>query len=74
VGRTMALGSTQPLTAFMCRLSRYLGASTSWNPRGLSRPVMGLRYSPVIRRSYQVTSPFQSNTPPSYGTYSFVQT
>jgi hypothetical protein len=28
----------------MCRLSRNLGASTSWNPVGLSRPVMGLLY------------------------------
>jgi hypothetical protein len=66
VGRTMALGSTQPLTemstrniswgvrvagaygwqptTFMCCLSRNLGASTSWNPLGLSRPVMGLLY------------------------------
>ena len=65
-GRTMALGSTQPLTemstrivswghrrpvrradnltTFMCRLSWNLGASTSWNPQGLSRPVMGLLY------------------------------
>jgi len=28
----------------MCRLSWNLGASTSWNPQGLSRPVMGLPY------------------------------
>jgi len=28
----------------MCRLSWNLGASTSWNPHGLSRPVMGLLY------------------------------
>jgi hypothetical protein len=28
----------------MCRLSRSLGASTSWNPKGLSRPIMGLLY------------------------------
>jgi hypothetical protein len=28
----------------MCRLSRNLGASTSWIPKGLSRPVMGLLY------------------------------
>ena len=28
----------------MCRLSWNLGPSTSWNPQGLSRPVMGLRY------------------------------
>jgi hypothetical protein len=32
------------LTTFMCRLSRNLAASTSWNPKGLSRPVMGLLY------------------------------
>jgi len=65
--RTMALGSTQPitemstrkiswgggsppvrradnLTTFMCRMSWNLRASTSWNPQGLSRPVMGLLY------------------------------
>jgi len=28
----------------MCRLSWNLGASNSWNPQGLSRPVMGLLY------------------------------
>jgi len=28
----------------MCQLSWNLGASTSWNPQGLSRPVMGLLY------------------------------
>jgi len=32
------------LTTFMCRLSWSLGASTSWNPVGLSRPVMGLLF------------------------------
>jgi hypothetical protein len=32
------------LTTFMCRVSRNLGASNSWNPKGLSRPVMGLLY------------------------------
>jgi len=30
------------LTTFMCRLSWILWASDSWNPQGLSRPVMGL--------------------------------
>jgi len=30
------------LTTLMCRLSRNLGASISWKPQGLSRPVMGL--------------------------------
>jgi hypothetical protein len=32
------------LTIFMCRLSWNLGASTSWNPQGMSRPVQGLLY------------------------------
>jgi hypothetical protein len=32
------------LTTFMRRLSWNLGASTSWNPHGLSRPAMGLIY------------------------------
>jgi hypothetical protein len=32
------------LTTFKRRLSRNLGASTSWNPVGLSRPVVGLLY------------------------------
>jgi hypothetical protein len=30
------------LTTFMCRVSKYLGASTSWNPKGLPRPPMSL--------------------------------
>jgi branched-subunit amino acid transport protein AzlD len=43
-------GSRQPvrradnLTTFICRLSWNLGALTSWNPQGLSRPVMRLLY------------------------------
>jgi len=32
------------LTTFMYRLSWNMGASTSWKPQGLSRPVMGLLY------------------------------
>jgi hypothetical protein len=32
------------LTTFMCRLSKNLGASTSWDPKGLSRPAMGLLF------------------------------
>jgi hypothetical protein len=32
------------LTTCMCRLSWNLGASTSWNPQGLSRHVIGLLY------------------------------
>jgi len=32
------------LTTFMCRLSWNLVSSSSWNPKGLSWPVMGLLY------------------------------
>jgi hypothetical protein len=32
------------LTTLMCRLSKNLGVSTSWSPKGLPRPVMGLLY------------------------------
>jgi hypothetical protein len=35
---------TDNLTTFMCRLSWNLGASASWNPEGLCRPVTGLLY------------------------------
>jgi hypothetical protein len=35
---------TDNITTFKCRLSRNLGASGSWNPHGLSRPVIGLLY------------------------------
>ena len=53
------------ITTFMCRLSWNLAATTSWNPLGLSRPVMGLldlylytyrkftdRRCPVIENSF----------------------
>ena len=39
------------LTIFMCWLSWNLGASPSWNPRGLSSPVMGMLYLMYIRIS-----------------------
>ena len=44
------------LTAFMYRLSRSLGASTYWNPQGLSRPVMGLLFAQKwhCRRQYTI--------------------
>jgi hypothetical protein len=57
--RIVAQGSTQPLTemsirrpvrrtdnltTFLCRLSRNSGASASWNPKGLSRPVASKLY------------------------------
>jgi len=36
------------LTAFLCRLSLNLGASTSWNPLVLHRSVIGLLYLLLI--------------------------
>jgi hypothetical protein len=39
-----AVHRADKLATFMCRLSKNLGASASWNPQGLSRPVMGLLY------------------------------
>jgi len=38
------------LTTFVCRLSWNLGASTNWNPQGLSRAVMGLLYLYLLHR------------------------
>jgi hypothetical protein len=39
------------LTTFMCRVSRNVKASTSWNPQGLSRSIMGLLYfSQILSR------------------------
>ena len=48
--RNISWGKRRPvrrvdnLITFMYQLSWNLGASTSWNPQGLSRPVMGLLY------------------------------
>jgi hypothetical protein len=47
------------LTTFMCRLSRNLGASTSWDPVGLSRPVMELL--PVPSASLCISSVVSEN-------------
>jgi hypothetical protein len=44
------------LATFMCRLSWNLGASTSWNPQGLSRPVMGLLYLYLYNKFYTPTT------------------
>jgi hypothetical protein len=40
------------LTTFKCRLSWNLGASSSWNPQVLSRPVMGLLYLNLYVQHY----------------------
>jgi len=47
--RNISWGRADNLTTFMCRLSWNLGASTSWNPLGLSRPVMGLLLHYIFR-------------------------
>jgi len=39
-------------TTFMCRLTRHLGASTSWNIKGLSRPVQVLLELYITKASY----------------------
>jgi len=66
--QTMALGSTQPLNeggkgGRCIRLTTYhhpvplswnLGTLTSWNPLGLSRPIMGLLYL-YLQCKYQKT-------------------
>ena len=41
----------------MCRLSWNLGTSTSWNPQGQSRPVMGLLY--LYCKHNELYVPFQ---------------
>ena len=50
----------------MCRLFWNLGASVSWNPQGLSRPVMGLLYNYIWQMQrvsfLSKTSPFLQHT------------
>jgi len=48
----------------MCWLSWNLGSSTSWNPLGLSRPVMGLLYLYLLCKSHSVIDPLCSNHSP----------
>ena len=36
------------LTTFMCQLSLSMGSLTSWNPQGLSRPVMRELYEIMV--------------------------
>jgi len=43
-GQRRPVRKADNLTTFMCRLSWSLGASPSWNPQGLSGPVIGLLY------------------------------
>ena len=52
------------LTTFMCRLSWNLGASTSWNPQSLSRPVIVLLYLYIttITKSFSKIFPLRQIT------------
>jgi len=66
------------LTTYKCWLSWNLGASTSWNPQNLSRPVMGLLYlylypyfnslkpfftvAPCISQSHLISTPTNAHT------------
>jgi hypothetical protein len=60
--RNSSWGKRQPvhradnLTTFMCQLSWNLGASTSWNPQGLCRPIQGLLYLTLEKYHYVINS------------------
>jgi len=41
-GQRWSVRRADNLTTFVCQLCWNLGASNTWNPQGLSRPVMGL--------------------------------
>ena len=47
-------------SSFLEKLSSNLGALTSWNPQGLSRPVMGLLYLYLIPNTKLNTVPEES--------------
>ena len=50
----------------MCQLSWNMGPSTSWNPQGLSRPVMGLLYQEKLK---MLSYPIEVQTTYSYGPF-----
>ena len=47
-GKRRPVHMADNLTTFMCRLCRNLGATASWNPQSLSRPVMRFLYLYLI--------------------------
>ena len=49
-GQRRPVRKTDNLTTFMFRLFWSLGASTSWKPQGLSRPVMGLHFITIFSK------------------------
>jgi len=56
-GQRLLVCRADNCTTFMCQLSWNLGASTSLNPQGLFRPVMGLVYMPYLKNSKCFPSP-----------------
>jgi hypothetical protein len=56
------------LTNFMCRLSRNSGSSTSWNPKGLSRPVVGKLHTIKQRKATWIGHILCRNCLPKYVT------
>ena len=56
------------LTTLMKRLSSNLEASTTWNPQGLSRPVMGLLYL-IYRKHNNVLYRIIRHLIAKYGNY-----
>jgi hypothetical protein len=48
-GKRRSMRTADNLTTFICRVSWNLGASTSWKPQGLSKPLMGLHCFYTIR-------------------------
>jgi len=66
------------LTVFMRQLTRKLGASTSWKPQGLSRPVQGLLYiylyfSPTGRLHVPKTDSLPRSSADVVGLYIYAQ-
>ena len=62
--RNISWGQRRPvsradLTTFMCWLFWNMGASTSWNPQGLSWPVMGLLFFYLLPS--RVNPPFKNH-------------
>ena len=56
VGLWRPVRTADNLTTIMCRLPWNLRALASWNPQGLSRPVMGLLYLYLTNINYKVSS------------------
>jgi len=65
-GLRRPVGTADKLTTFMCGLSWNLGASTSWNSRGLSRSVMGLLWLYLLNSNWQHSAEWQDDEIPRF--------